>query len=48
MAACGHDIAGELLATLATEHPVLARWPVRDQVMAATWLAGYRHLVRPT
>jgi site-specific recombinase XerD len=27
---------------LATEHPVLAGWSVRDQVMAATWLAGYR------
>lgn len=38
----GHEVAGELLATLATEHPVLASWSVRDQVMAATWLAGYR------
>jgi integrase/recombinase XerC len=38
----GHHVAGELLATLAAEHPALASWPAREQVMAATWLAGYR------
>ena len=38
----GHQVAGELLATLNAEHPGLTRWPVREQVMAATWLAGYR------
>jgi integrase/recombinase XerD len=38
----GPQVAGELLATLAVKHPVLACRPARDQVMAATWLAGYR------
>jgi hypothetical protein len=38
MPAGGH----ELLATLDAEHPVLAGWPARERVMAATWLAGYR------
>ncbi|WP_445189233.1 tyrosine-type recombinase/integrase [Pseudonocardia sp. Cha107L01] len=38
----GHEVTGELLATLDVEHPVLAGWPTRERVMAATWLAGYR------
>jgi hypothetical protein len=43
LAAAGdHHMAEELLATLALKHPVLAGWPVREKVMAATWLAGYR------
>jgi hypothetical protein len=42
MPAGGHEVATELLATLDAEHPVLAEWPVRERVMAATWLAGYR------
>jgi site-specific recombinase XerD len=35
-------VAAEMLTTLRVEHPVLAEWPVREQVMAATWLATYR------
>lgn len=35
-------MVAQMLATLAAEHPALAGWPVRERVMAATWLAGYR------
>jgi site-specific recombinase XerD len=42
MPAGGHEVATELLATLDAEHPGLAPWPVRERVMAAAWLAGYR------
>jgi integrase/recombinase XerD len=42
MAAGGHEVATELLAVLAREHQALTGWPVRERVMAATWLASYR------
>jgi hypothetical protein len=42
-----HAVAAELLATLDAEHPMLAGWPARERVMAATWLAGYRSAPHP-
>lgn len=38
----GPAIATRMLAVLAVEHPVLAGHPVRERLLAATWLAGYR------
>lgn len=35
-------LAAQLRDRLVTEHPVLAARPGREQLMAATWLAGYR------
>jgi len=35
-------VAGELLAHLDDEHPVLSTLPARERLLAAAWLAGYR------
>ena len=35
-------VAGELLAHLDDEHPVLSALPAPERLLAAAWLAGYR------